>query len=322
MKYSMNPVETILSGFPQMILDGALATELEARGCDLNDPLWSAKVLMEDSGVIGDVHLDYFRAGADCAITASYQATYAGFAARGIAAAEVERLLRLSVELARKARDDFWRQCSGQEKSCRPRPLVAASIGPYGAFLADGSEYRGDYALDEEELSHFHRRRMGVLVSARPDLLACETIPCFLEAKAMVRCLREHPAMSGWVSFSCRDGRHLRNGDRIADCAHWLDSCEQVAAIGVNCTEPRFVVSLIREIRSATVKPVIVYPNSGELFDLEQRCWRPGSGGKEFWRLAQDWFQAGASVIGGCCRTSPRDIRGMSEYFRPRCRSI
>jgi len=313
----MNPLSSILARFPLMILDGAFATELEARGCDLNDPLWSARVLVENPGLIEAVHQDYFAAGADCVITASYQATLAGFAARGLSMEEGERLLRLSVELARKARDDFWRQCSAEEKARRPAPLVAASIGPYGAFLADGAEYRGDYAIDAEELYHFHRRRLALLVSARPDILACETIPCLAEAKAVVRCLEEHPTMSGWVSFSCRDGLHVRNGERVADCARWLDRFEQVAAIGVNCTEPQFVVSLIGEIRSATEKPVVVYPNSGEQYDLERKCWLAGSGVPAFWRLAAEWVQAGATVIGGCCRTSPRDIRDISEHLRP-----
>jgi len=313
----MNPIESVLARFPLMILDGAIATELETRGCDLKDPLWSARVLVENPELIAAVHRSYFDAGADCAITASYQATLEGFADRGLCGVEGERLLRLSVELARKARDDFWRQCSTGQKACRPEPLVAASIGPYGAFLADGSEYRGDYAIGEEELYQFHRRRLALLVAARPDILACETIPCLAEAKAVVRCLEEHPVMSGWVSFSCKDGVHVRNGERIADCARWLDRFEQVAAVGVNCTEPQFVVSLICEIRSATKKTIIVYPNSGELYDIEHKCWLASGGVHEFWRMAEAWFQAGATVIGGCCRTSPRDIRDISAHLRP-----
>jgi homocysteine S-methyltransferase len=312
-----NPIENILARYPLMILDGALATELEARGCDLRDPLWSARLLIEDSNLIAAVHRDYYEAGADCVISASYQATLEGFAMRGIELTEAEMLLQLSVELARKVRDDFWNKCSRQVRDTRPHPLVAASIGPYGAFLADGSEYRGDYQLTEEELYHFHRRRMALLVNAEPDLLACETIPCFVEARALVRCLQEHPRMTGWVSFSCRNSSQLRSGEKIADCARWLDTFTQVAAIGVNCTEPQYVAALINEIRRATIKPIIVYPNSGEHFDIGSRCWSGKESLPSYASLAREWFQAGARIIGGCCRTSPEDIRGISDWARP-----
>ena len=213
----MNPIEKILAEFGVMILDGAFATELERRGCDLNDPLWSAKILMENPEVIGLVHRDYYEAGADCATTASYQATVAGFMRRGLSEDKALSLIKLSVEIARRVRDDFWR--SVEDKSARPYPLVAASVGPYGAFLADGSEYRGDYALSEDELGEFHRARMATLLEAKPDVLACETIPCLKEALAIARLLQRHPGVYGWISFSARDGQHINSGEPISECA-------------------------------------------------------------------------------------------------------
>lgn len=312
----MNVIDKILDTFPLMILDGAFATQLEARGCNLKDPLWSAKILMEDPDLIAAVHREYFDAGADCAITASYQATVEGFQARGMTLEEAERLIRLSVEICSKVRDDFWAGLGDDEKLHRPKPIVAASVGPYGAYLADGSEYRGDYLLDEDELYDFHRRRMALLVAAGPDILACETIPCMKEAKAVVRCMQEHPDISGWVSFSCRDGHRLRNGELIAECAEWLNQFEQVAAIGVNCTEPQYVASLIGEIRSRTTKPVVVYPNSGEIYDKSCNCWTKGSDLPRFSVMVRAWYQAGARLIGGCCRTSPADIRAINNWAK------
>ena len=309
----MNPIDDILNRFQTMVLDGAFATELEKRDCDLKDPLWSAKILLEEPALIGEVHRDYFTAGADCAITASYQATYEGFAARGMSGIEAENLIRQAVMIAQEARDDFWATMT--DKTGRPRPLVAASVGPYGAYLADGSEYRGDYSLNEEQLMTFHRRRLQTLISAKPDLLACETLPCLAEARALTRLLKEYPESYAWISFTAKDGQHTRNGEKICDCARWLDDYEQIVAIGINCTEPQHVSSLIHEIKKGSSKPIIVYPNSGEQYDPIQQCWFAG-GVDHFAKLAKGWFNDGARIIGGCCRTGPEDIKGICNWAR------
>lgn len=310
----MNPIETILNTYPLLILDGAFATELERRGCDLNDPLWSAKMLMENPEQIASVHTGYFEAGADCVITASYQATYEGFMQRGLSEGQAEGFIQLSVILARKARDLFWE--THDQRLHRPKPLVAASVGPYGAFLADGSEYRGDYGLSETELAAFHRRRLRALIEAGPDLLACETIPCLVEAKAIVNLMAEHPGICGWVSFSARDGLHINSGEKIRDCAGWLDAHPLVAAVGVNCTAPDHVASLIAEIRKGTNKPIVVYPNSGEQYDPVAKIWHGHPSGVSYGERARGWFKEGAGLIGGCCRTTPEDIRAIAAWAR------
>jgi homocysteine S-methyltransferase len=305
-----NPISSILETKPCVILDGAMATELEARGCDLNDSLWSAKVLLETPQLIREVHTDYFAAGADCAITASYQATFQGFAQRGLNMEESADLMRLSVRLACEARDAFW----VGTPSGRVKPFVAASVGPYGAFLADGSEYRGDYGLSLTDLMDFHRPRMAVLANAGADMLACETIPCLLEAQALLRLLEGFPAMTAWFSFSAKDGMHTNHGELISDCAAMLEH-PQVAAIGVNCTAPEFVTDLTRNARGATTKPVLAYPNSGEVYDATQKRWTGEATCSSFATQARDWFTAGAQVIGGCCRTSPEHIRELSTVI-------
>jgi len=219
------------------------------------------------------------------------------------------------VAIARRDRDAFWAETARSRR--RPRPLVAASVGPFGAFLADGSEYRGEYALDELALADFHRRRLATLVAAGPDLLACETIPCLREARALVRLIGEFPGICCWVSFTARDGHHISNGERIRDCARWLHEQGQVAAVGINCTPPRFVDSLIDEIRRETDKPIVVYPNSGEEYDAGARVWRQSPvGGKPFGELARGWFARGARLIGGCCRTTPDDISDIAAWAR------
>ncbi len=161
----------------------------------------------------------------------------------------------------------------------------------------------------------FHRRRLQTLVEAEPDLLACETLPCFSEARALVRLLAENPGISAWISFTAKDGQQTCNGDKIRDCAAWLNDFDQVAAIGINCTAPRYVTTLIKEISSATDKPIIVYPNSGEHYDPLSKQWRPGDNG-DFAALAKQWLADGARIVGGCCRTAPKDIRAISKLAR------
>lgn len=311
---TMNPIKDILDTFPLLILDGAFSTELERRGCDLNDPLWSAKILIENPELIGAVHTDYFEAGADCVITASYQATYEGFMKRGLNEEQARELIELSVTIATRARDAFW--ANSANRTNRPKPLVAASVGPYGAYLADGSEYRGEYTLNEAELITFHRKRLQTLIEAGPDILACETIPCLIEAKVIVGLMEEHPGSCGWISFSARDALHISSGERIEDCARWLDGHEQVAAVGVNCTAPDHVASLISHIRKGTDKPIVVYPNSGEHYDAGAKIWRECSPGFSYGESARSWFEQGARLIGGCCRTTPEDIRAIAAWAR------
>ena len=310
----MNPILEILSKYPSVVLDGALATELERRGADLKDKLWSAKLLIENPDLIRQVHYDYFAAGADCATTASYQATLEGFMRRGLSEEQSLELIQKSVRLAQEARDEFWKNESN--RTGRPRPFVAASIGPYGAFLADGSEYRGDYGLTETELITFHRPRMEALIATGPDMLACETIPCFVEAQALAHLLEEFPHVSAWMSFSAKDGKHVSDGKRLADCVAWLDPFPQIAAVGINCTSPRFIPSLIREARSATTKPILVYPNSGETYNAETEDWNGDVYCESFGEAAKGWYKSGARIIGGCCRTTPDDIHVIASWGR------
>jgi homocysteine S-methyltransferase len=293
-----------------MILDGALATELERRGADLKDGLWSAKCLIDRPDLIRDVHLDYFRAGADVATTATYQATFEGFARRGIERAAAGELMRDAVSLAIAARDEFW--ASESNRAGRLRPLVAASVGPYGAMLADGSEYRGGYGVDDAALADFHRPRLRVLADAGADLLACETIPCLREAQVLAELLQESPHISAWVSFSCQDGEHNCAGEDIGACVARLQDYPQIVAVGVNCTAPQYITSLLRQMRVRTTKPLLAYPNSGEVFEASSKHWS-GDAATHWEREARHWQSAGARLIGGCCRTTPSDIRNVKQ---------
>lgn len=306
----MNGIARNLEKYPLLVLDGAFGTELARRGFDTNDELWSAKALFEKPELVEAVHRDYYEAGADVSTSASYQATVEGFEKKGFTREQAKELIVRSVRLVQQARDAFWQQT--EKRAGRPQPLVAASVGPYGAYLADGSEYRGDYKASRAELADFHAERLAILVAAKPDILACETLPLLDEARAILEDLHRYPDMGAWISFSCKDPEHTCGGDDVADCARLLDRESQVAAIGVNCTAPQYVADLIHNIRAHTEKPVVVYPNTGETYDAVTKTWHGSP--TPYRDFVRQWYEAGARLIGGCCRTTPDDIRGIAAF--------
>jgi homocysteine S-methyltransferase len=279
-----------------LVTDGGLATELEARGHDLSDALWSARLLTDAPAEITSAHVAFFRAGAVIATTASYQASFGGFAAAGLSRADAARLMRRSVELARTARAEV-----ADDGTAR---WVAASVGPYGAALADGSEYRGRYGLSVAELVAWHRPRLEVLAEAGPDLLALETVPDVDEAEALMAAIGQ-VGIPAWLTYSIQ-GEQTRAGQPIAEAFAIARDVQQVVAVGVNCCAPADVPRAVAVASEVTGKPVIVYPNSGEQWDARRRVW---AGRSEFlaWRPEQ-WVAAGARIVGGCCRVRPADI--------------
>jgi len=309
-----NPIASILDIQPALVIDGALATELESRGFNLKDELWSAKILLEQPEAIKQLHYDYFKAGADCAITASYQATVEGFMNRGLNEMQAIDLIKKSVRLAIEARDEFW--ADEVNRVGRSKPFIAASIGPYGAYLADGSEYRGKYGLTEEELMEFHRPRMKALIEAGADMLACETIPSPTETRALSKLLKEFPSITAWFSFSCKDGEHISAGQRFGDVIKEIESDPQIVAVGINCTSPRFVPSLIREAKQVTSKTILAYPNSGESYNPEKNDWNGDPASESFGEQAREWYQSGARMVGGCCRSTVEDIQTIAGWAR------
>lgn len=309
---SFDPFSSFLAAKGFVLLDGGLATELEAAGHELNDPLWSAKVLLEDSEAVAAVHRAFLEAGADCISTATYQATFQGLARRGISGAQAEGVFRRAVEIAVRVRDDFWAEAGGSaERVGRPRPLVAASVGPYGAYLADGSEYRGRYAIGVAELAAFHRRRWQVLADSPADLIAAETIPCLDEARVLGRLAAETPSKPAWLSFCCRDGSRLASGVPLARAGVAASRLPGVSAVGINCTAPAHLPSAVAALSAATDKPVFAYPNAGGDYDAETKRWDSNDGGFDWEAACRSWIQAGAVAVGGCCRVGPAVIRRM-----------
>jgi homocysteine S-methyltransferase len=300
--------EALLEKGEPLVLDGGLATQLESQGHSLDSPLWSAELLIHRPDEIVQAHRAFLEAGADCLISASYQLSRAGLRSTGADERCFPQLLEDSVLLAMRARDEFV--AGGATRGFLP--LVAASVGPYGAALADGSEYTGAYGVEDEVLHEFHSERLEVLDRSGADVLACETIPSRQEAEVLEKLLRGKSTPS-WVSFSCRDSLHLCDGSPLRSVAEMFEGHPQVLAIGVNCTAPRFVSGLIDELRTAVpTKRIVVYPNSGEEFNALRRSWEGSSDPQDCASAARTWRSRGAQLVGGCCRMGPDHIRALN----------
>lgn len=290
-----------------MVIDGSMSTALENMGLDLNHRLWTAKALAENPELVKKVHMDYFRAGADCGITCSYQASIPGLMSCGYTEEEAEDLIRRSVTLFVEARDEWWEQ-EGRD-SGRVWPLCLAGMGPYGAYLADGSEYTGAYQVSDETLYDFHARRAKLLHDAGADILLFETQPSLHEALLEAQ-IAEDMDTDYWISFSCRDGKHNGKGEPISECAAALSQDHpHLKMIGVNCTKPEYIESLIHSLKSSTDLPVAVYPNSGEVYDPVTKTWTHAGGEMDFGTYALRYMAAGASAVGGCCTTTGHHIQ-------------
>ncbi len=295
-----------------LLLDGGLATELERRGHDLSDDLWSARLLLDRPDEIVATHLSYFRAGAQVATTASYQASFAGFASRGCSREEAAGLIRRSVSLARQAAG-----LAADEAADGARRLVAASLGPYGAVLADGSEYSGDYGMTDAALRDFHLPRAVVLSTAGADLLAIETVPSEQEAAVLLGVLDELPeGTRAWLSLTCADGSTTRRGEDVDRVFGLARDHDRVVAVGVNCTAPDHVEELVGRAVAASGKPAVVYPNSGESWNGAARTWGGDGVGVDA-AAAQRWVALGARYVGGCCRVGATDIARLARSLRP-----
>jgi homocysteine S-methyltransferase len=270
-----------------VVLDGGLSTQLEYLGADFSGDLWTGRALLDNPDIVRQAHQDFVDAGAQIITSASYQVSRRGFIAAGLTAADADRALVASVELAREA-------------TANTAVQVAASVGPYGATLHDGSEYRGNYGIDQAVLEDFHRERIAVLASARPDFFAVETIPEITEARAVVAVLRDYPAIPAWISFSCADDAHIASGETIEDAVAAVAGLPGLVAVGINCVPPESVSALVTRIAAVTDIPIIGYPNRGGVWDATTNSW-VGHTPLSLAQWREQWEGLGVRFIGGCC---------------------
>lgn len=302
-----------------LILDGATGTELELQGYDVSGHLWSAKYLLDQPEVLAKLHLQYLEAGSDLLLSASYQASVEGLASVGLTKKEALAVIGRSVRLAKETIENFWQGLTAQERVNRPYPLVGGSVGPYAAYLADGSEYTGRYQVDKDSLKAFHRSRIQALLAAGADFLAIETIPNREEVQALVELLSEEfPGSEAYLSFVTRNGDELSDGTPIELVGQLVSGRQEIVAVGVNCCRPDDVSELLRKLKSVTNQALLAYPNSGEVYDGQKQTWIKAScQAKSLADYGWEWWQSiGVAILGGCCRTRPCDIRDLAEKFK------
>jgi homocysteine S-methyltransferase len=324
---SPNKVSTHLSTSSHpLILDGALATYLETLGADISGALWSASILLDQPSLIRQTHLDYYRAGANIAITASYQASISGLTKYlGKSEIDAKAIVKQSVHLAQEARKQYVAEqlksnaLKEAEDALSKTLFVAGSVGPYGAFLADGSEYRGDYSISHEAMKDFHRGRIQALVDAGVDILACETMPSKAEVEALLDLLAtEFADQEAWFTFTLQDGEHIADGTSLKDVAALFEGRDKVVGLGFNCVpDDAALVALENMAKLVGKGTLVVYPNSGEQWNAKAREWEgQRTEGSTLAQKTVQWRRAGAGLIGGCCRTTPDDIRTMKEALQ------
>lgn len=299
-------IQNVLDTNTIMVIDGSMSTALEELGADNNTKLWTAGTLATRPDLVKQVHYNYFKAGADCGITCSYQATIPGLIENGYTEEEAEKIIADSVRVFIEARDEWW-DAEGKAAG-RAYPVCLAGVGPYGAYLADGSEYRGNYGVSDDVLYDFHRRRLEILKEAGADIMLIETQPSLREALIAAEICEELEA-DYWISFSCRDDHHICEGTPIKECAKaFSEGYPHLKMIGVNCSKPDYIFMLIRILRGACDIPVGVYPNSGLIYDPETKSWSKPDDILDFGAYALSYFKAGAVAVGGCCTTSCAQI--------------
>ena len=303
-------IDNILKGNSPFIIDGGLSNVLEKQGCDLNHKLWTANLLEKNPDAIIQAHLDYIKSGAQCITTSSYQASIPGLIAIGYKRNTAKKLILKSIQLA-----EIAIKAALDSGIVDFKPLIAASVGPYGAYLADGSEYRGNYGVSDKTLRDFHLDRIRILDRSNADILACETIPSFQEARILSDILF-HVDKPVWISFSCKDEHHLNDGSKIKDCVSIFRNHPKVFAVGVNCTNPKYISGIIQCLKaSGGGNKIIVYPNSGEVYNAKSKTWLGLSEPKYFVEMSKEWIKFGADIIGGCCRIGPEHIRRISNIL-------
>ena len=316
----MGTFKELLEKQDVLILHGALGTELEALGYDISGKLWSAKYLLEEPSIIQDIHETYIAAGADLVTTSSYQATLPGLQEVGLSEAEARAVIAQTVDLAKAARDRVWASISDAEKSKRPYPLISGDVGPYAAYLANGSEYTGDYGnISKEELKGFHRPRIAILLKQGVDLLALETIPNALEAAALVELLAEEfPQVEAYLSFTIQETDRISDGTSLEAMVELVGTSKQILALGINCSSPLLFDTALEKLASLTNKYLVTYPNSGEVYDGQTQTWKPKDvTAKNLREHSQAWHeQFQVKILGGCCRTRPNDITALYQTFR------
>lgn len=315
----MGRLKELLAQKQILVLHGPLGTELEYMGYDVSGKLWSARYLLEKPEIIQDIHEIYLESGCNIVTTATYQATIPGLMAAGLDFEQAADIIRLTVQLANQAGDNYWQRLSSEAQQQSVYPLISGDVGPYAAYLADGSEYNGQYGeVTLQELKDFHRPRIQLFLEQGVDMLALETIPNRLEVQALTELLSEEfPQVEAYMSFTAQEVGKISDGTALKDVIDLVEACPQILAVGFNCTQPKLYDALLQETRILSSKPLVTYPNSGETYDGATQTWHHSHEGEgSLVEQSLHWIHLGAQIVGGCCRTRPAEIAALAQAVR------
>ena len=315
----MGRLKELLASKQVLILHGPLGTELEEMGYDVSGKLWSAKYLLEKPAVIQELHEIYLNHGSNILTTSTYQATIPGLEEAGLTSEQAVAIIRLTVQLAQQAREQYWQNLDKAQQAASIYPLISGDVGPYAAYLADGSEYTGQYGkVTLEALKAFHRPRIQLFLEQGIDMLALETIPNCLEVQALTALLREEfPQVEAYISFTAQQFGQISDGTPLKQVIAEVEACPQILAVGFNCTKPQLYDGLLTELRKLTDKPLVTYPNSGEIYDGTTQTWHHSHEGESsLVDQTLKWLDLGAQIVGGCCRTRPSEIQALAQAVK------
>jgi homocysteine S-methyltransferase len=297
---SMNRFRQRLADPRPILLDGAMGTELEHRGVDTSTPIWSALALLEAPRLIEQIHREYLEAGAEIITTNTFRTHRRNLERVGMGE-EAGRLTALAVAIAQAAVRSY--RVENAKRS--PNPAEGRV-----AFVAGGiSPLEDSYTmapLPRRVYLHEHAEMAGNLAAAGVDLLLLETMKEIAESEAAAEAAAGTKLPFG-VSFICKlDGR-LFSGESLAEAVRAIEPHGPVF-VGVNCTAAPSIGVALAELRAATKLPISVYANPSHTEDYQHWGESEAAEPATYARLAVEWLQGGAHLVGGCCGTTPEHI--------------
>lgn len=355
-KFQYNLIADVLQNSKKVILiDGGLGTELEQRKVNINSLLWSSVALVEAADDVTKLHYDYYHSGANVGITCSYQCSEDSLKAsdKEKYSSKESRLqvYKESVEVCKRAK--IMRMADAKAIELLVSPEIAGSIGPFGSFLNDGSEFTGGYERSEDEYQAFHEEKLDFFMNGTEevDYLQLETMPNFEEIKALLMLIKrknsERKETQGKsekrfiLSLSIRNEEQLADGTPLKAVVKYLHDVGYLSkdpkttplmAVGANCLKLKYSVKFVENLTNYMNElqiygfPISIYPNSGEIYDGIKKNWIFDQSNEKYyttnvngekvcdWKILLDaWIASGAKIIGGCCRVGVRDIVEMNK---------
>ena len=281
------------------LLDGSMSFPMEQLGYNLKNKLWTGKALINNPDLIKDIHKGYIDAGADFISTSTYQISFDRLKNMGYQSEEIKKIFQKSVDIVKDAIE---------ESKLKKEIKIVGSFGPYASYDPEASEYIGEYDSTDIEIKKFHLNNIRIIEETDLDIILYETIPCLREIKILSEAL-SHSTKEIWISITCNEEMEFRDGSSFKDACEIISKIEKITTMGINCFSPLLVKKAIDLLKKYSNKKILIYPNSGEIYNPKERFW---TGNNEFNNsMIKNWLSLYPDIIGGCCRIGYDDIKKM-----------